>query len=748
MPQKTDLHNYTIPVSIDESPEDNYEWDQILINFFNDELEEDIPFHSSVADRPAASDYPGLLHINTDNSPPTIERSDGSNYVTIGSMDSDTLDGYDSSEFGVLAENESVSGSWSFSSEQTFNGGINGSLTGNTALSNIPGTNLSIDANGNLDATDTRTDISDSGTAVLSNTTGVNFGEGLGVTDDGDGSVTVDYEGVNTLYMSDYAPTGGLCDTEFDSAITDATEGDRIIFDHNSYELNTSHTISKSLIIDATADTTVSCTNTTNNNPHIHFQGGGIVNNTTSSAAISQGDRIVPVNDTTVFTAGDNVLIMEAQHSAQVDTKIHFDQVETVDGTNGEIDLFGGVYKEFASGSYVYHVDLLKQPEIRNIQTDGGGLRHLQFQWCENPKYDNVHVSEYLEVSVYALECWKPVYQDVEVTDPTGTASGEGEPIAIYRSTDGYVESPRVYDCRRGIDFAWGSHTHAIVDPVIRGVSLNGISVHQDNQAGSLMITGGEIVCDPNGQSGAGITSSTTAKTYIDGIRIVARENGIICNGQTLISNVTITPTEGNTSAPIAGFNIKYGDTTIRDSYIDDPDGLFDFPVWVDGGGSSNTKHITIDCEITHSGSDHVYLDARNGGIEHVRIKGFLRGLNGSASEAIFIRADGTSTIDNVDVSVHATGLPNQGVRILSGGTEQVTNVRFQSCYFGTGAAAIYTDGTGSFGPIHVSDSSCDTGTTSLSFNETVSKLFITNNQLSGSIDSTGATNSTVTGNL
>jgi hypothetical protein len=43
--------------------------------------------------------------------------------------------------------------------------------------------------------TDTRTDIEDSGAAVLSNVTSINFGNNVTVTDDGDGSVTVDVSG-------------------------------------------------------------------------------------------------------------------------------------------------------------------------------------------------------------------------------------------------------------------------------------------------------------------------------------------------------------------------------------------------------------------------------------------------------------------------------------------------------------------------------------------------------------------------
>lgn len=702
-----------------------------------------IPTYSGTSAPPA-----GTVYFNTNSG--SLEYKDDSGTVH-SAEDADTLDGYDSTEFAVLAENETVDGTWTHTAEQVFDGGINGTLTNGSSLTDITGGNIFINS-GELTASNMRTDVFDDGTEVVSNTTSLDFGSNLVVTDPGDGSAQIDTEGTKTtLYMSNYGTPndGSTDDSAFDSAVSDANPGDTIVFDGGTYILNTSHTINKTLTISATQNSHVSCTNTTNNNPHIHFQGGGIQNNTTTDAAASQGDRTISVTDTSIFSAGDRVLFMESQHSAQVDTKIQFDIIESVDSTNGNINLSGNLYREFASGSYVYQVNLLDSPRLKNIETSGGGYRHFQFQWCEEPRFEDVSVSEYLEVSLYALECWKPIYQDVQATDPEGLASGEGEPIALYRTTDGYIEAPRVYDCRRGIDFAWGAHTHTIVDPVIRGVSLNGISVHQDNQSGSILITGGEIACDPNGQSGNGITGSSTAKIYIDGIRIVARENGVICNGQTHMTNVTVTPVEGITSPQLTGFNIKYGDTTIRDSYIDDPDGLFDFPVWVDGSGSSNTKHIVIDVECTHRGSNHVYLDARSGGIQHIRIRGFYRNLGGTSDRCVFIRADQSSTVDNVDISIQATQFPNQGIRLLSGGTDQVSNIRIHDSFFDTGAAAVFSDGTGSFGPIQVNNNTLNTGSTSLSFNESgVGKLIIVNNVLNGTIDSSGAGSKTISGNL
>lgn len=644
---------------------------------------------------------------------------------------------------------------------------VTGGVTDGTTLSDITGSNLSIDS-GVLNATDTdtdtRTNVSDDGTQVVSGTSDINFGTNVSVTADGDGSVTVDSTDTDTqsttttLYMSDYTtPDDGTADdSAFDSAITDATAGDTIIFDHGVYRLNTSHQITKPLTIKC-IDGTVRCTNTTNNNPHIGFQGGGIVNNTTTDTLEDQGDRTLSVVDASIFSVGDRVLVLSQQYSATVNCKMQFAAVESVDTTNNNISLYGGLTQQFPSGSYVYHVDLLKGARMEDVVTDGGGNRHLQFMWCEDATYIGCKISEYLEVSLYALNSWKVTYNNVEATDPLGLASGEGEPIAVYRSNDVYIENAKVYDCRRGIDFAWGSQNAAIVDPIIRGVSLNGISVHQDDEAGTFMITGGEIVCDPNGQSGNCVSMSSNSDLFIDGVRMIGRENALICQGETHATNLTIATTEGVTSPQIASINIKYGDTTIRDCYIDDPNGNYDFPVWVDGSGE-NMKNITLDIETAHPGANHIYLDSREGDISHVVIRAKLRNLDGSsAGQGIFIRSDTHYSINDVDMSVRMMNFPNQGVRILTGtdstGTGVIENVTIHDSYFETGLAAIYSDGgssQGTFNRIRVTDCDCYTGSTSLSFNETISDLFITNNYTSGSITHSGAASGekTVSGNL
>lgn len=68
-----------------------------------------------------------------------------------------------------------------------------------TVITDFAGDNLSIDGNGILNATDTdtdtRTNVSDDSTRVVTNTEDINFASKLSVSDDSNGSVTVDATG-------------------------------------------------------------------------------------------------------------------------------------------------------------------------------------------------------------------------------------------------------------------------------------------------------------------------------------------------------------------------------------------------------------------------------------------------------------------------------------------------------------------------------------------------------------------------
>ena len=71
---------------------------------------------------------------------------------------------------------------------------LSGAVAGNDTITNLAGTNLSIDSNGNLNASGggTSVDVEDDGTTVVSGASAINMATNLIVSDDGDGTVTVD----------------------------------------------------------------------------------------------------------------------------------------------------------------------------------------------------------------------------------------------------------------------------------------------------------------------------------------------------------------------------------------------------------------------------------------------------------------------------------------------------------------------------------------------------------------------------
>jgi len=84
-------------------------------------------------------------------------------------------------------------GEWTLNTNPLTGVSALGGLSGNN-ITSFEGSNLSVDGGGNLTATDTdtRTDVSNGGSTVVQDTEDINFGLNLDVSDDGDGSVTVD----------------------------------------------------------------------------------------------------------------------------------------------------------------------------------------------------------------------------------------------------------------------------------------------------------------------------------------------------------------------------------------------------------------------------------------------------------------------------------------------------------------------------------------------------------------------------
>ncbi len=162
MTETTDYNELTVPTEHSVSDIDEDQWADILNTMFEDEADELLIKRGTLSDRPAAGNSKDSsrhrMYIAEDQDPPLLSiDSDSQGWIDVNSnIDADTVDGYEGSDLAALVENETVSGSWAFSSEQAIDGGLGGSLTGGVSLTDISGSNLSI-SSGALNATDTET---------------------------------------------------------------------------------------------------------------------------------------------------------------------------------------------------------------------------------------------------------------------------------------------------------------------------------------------------------------------------------------------------------------------------------------------------------------------------------------------------------------------------------------------------------------------------------------------------------------
>lgn len=132
MPQQTDYNNFTHPVPNSISTEDDGQWGLILADLFEEEVDETIIKRGDLADRPAAgssndiNNYP-RLYLSVDQTPALLSLDDGSGWRDLNNLDL----------YAALADNETITGTWTFNNEidgssrnaaKTFgNSGVNGS---------------------------------------------------------------------------------------------------------------------------------------------------------------------------------------------------------------------------------------------------------------------------------------------------------------------------------------------------------------------------------------------------------------------------------------------------------------------------------------------------------------------------------------------------------------------------------------------------------------------------------------------
>lgn len=545
------------------------------------------------------------------------------------------------------------------------------------------------------------------------------------------------------FFMSEYVDIGNrdgstAVDTQFNSALSELAAGDTLVFDDGTYRLDNSHSIQKSITVEC-RDATIRCNNTSNNNATILFEGTGIQSSTTTAEAVIPGQTVVDVNDASIFSVDDRLLMMDDtyEESPTFDHgPIQFSSVAAVDTTNNQITLHGETVRNFVNGANVHQVNLLDGPQLKNVTTDGGGIRHLQFYWCERPVFEDCSISEYTDPSLFSLDCWKPRYFNVEATKPNGKASGEGEPVSAYRCSDALIDSPRVYNCRRGVDVAWGTHDCQIIDPVVHNFDIAGISVHGADEC-SFKVQGGTLVCSPSATTGNGISNAPNSPIEVDGTTMYCRRAGIRASGPCRASNVDFYPVENTNSGQ--AILVVASDVHIDNFTITDPNGLFGQPIEVNTTNGSIRDIDLTNFVIDYPNQNAIYLFTTGTASETITSVNITNGrIENAGDQSVHMLADAgildDVRMDNVDIH----GGTGQCVR-LGGGTGSFGNLWFTDCHMVAGLAAIYDDtALGSNAYVQIHNSTFETGSTSLSFNDTYGILNISHCIANGSFDTSG----------
>lgn len=119
-------------------------------------------------------------------------------------IDADTLDGLDSTDLAELASAETVSANWDFTGTLQNGLAVSGSVSADSAsITNDASadtftatTDVTVGGSSVITEADPYyPDVTDSGTATASDVAGFDFGVDLGATDNGDGTVTIDWTG-------------------------------------------------------------------------------------------------------------------------------------------------------------------------------------------------------------------------------------------------------------------------------------------------------------------------------------------------------------------------------------------------------------------------------------------------------------------------------------------------------------------------------------------------------------------------
>lgn len=465
--------------------------------------------------------------------------------------------------------------------------------------------------------------------------------------------------GVHDLREYGADPSGS---TESDAALVDAIAAaephDTILLKDGEYRLLGDHVVTKPLTIRGNNATVTRPTN--NTLPLIRFQGGGPTGTESGlSSAVERGEAVLPVADASLFSTGDDVMVTDGAATRDAEVAFDFASVRSVDTTNGTVTIDAPTTYSYADATNgagkVAIVDLLDGPQIQNLDCRGTATTNSWFlmEWCKDPLYEGVDISNYTEETLYSFACLRPTWRDCTVRWANDRSSGNGEAVKASKCQGARVINPFVSECRRGVDFVRYSHDNYVENPVVKKYSISGVSTH-GSPCRNTTVVGGVLTGDATVTGGSGIYNNDH-KWSVRGTAIQASGEGIAANGNLSARDVDITPIDADAEYAISIVAESNNNNNNIQARIRDPDGHF-------GGANGCVAHINalgastanhrLDLDIEVAGTTGVRVLAETGNVvENLTLSGRVDRL---ASGAYGVRLEGAlrnfeSTMDVVN---------------------------------------------------------------------------------------------------
>lgn len=589
---------------------------------------------------------------------------------------------------------------------------------------------------------------------------------------DGDGSVdagNVQHAPRDVLNVDEYGAddTGGTAsDSAFSSAVSDATDGDIVLFKDGTYLLENVHVIQKSIrlkSVNATLNrTTGSTADAHTEDAMFTFRGGGTTGTSTAlSADADEGDTVVSVTDASLFSVGDYVAVQSSgTYTVDADAETTFAEVTGVDTSNNDLTISEGCRFNHttADSATVYQVEFLDRPVISGFDCEGDGANTsswIRLDFCRRPVVEDVRVDGFIYQAISLFDCWLSSIIDCTIANAYQTGSSQGEAFQMWKSQDTYLRQPEtVAPVRRGIDYTKQACGSTVVEPVIEASGVAGIATHAVAGGRDIEVLGGEVT-DSGVNSSAiladdGCSIRVSNTTIRSDVRAMWNDNG-----QLYATDVEIHAGSGTSAQGTEVLLVRGGDTRVDMDVVQSSTSYFEGElVDIDAQNPIDRCEITIDSDIHGAGTNGFNIRTNGADIGKVDIAGTLRS-QAATGAAVWVRpVSSGETIENVSLDgLTVTGHESWTVHFQGAGT--VRNAKIRGCTIhnlNTTAPAIAVDDDSfdAFERLWVAENDLQSGgTNDVEVNEPdADRVWVVNNSAPNGVTvNSNATNTTVNGN-